>query len=292
MFDGHIHLNDDGAPDREALLARLGQAGMEGGVLISSPPGGCLAAGEAKPPESRMASLMAWVGVPGRLHPFFWIDPTEPDAVDQVAMACRLGAEGFKVIPSRHAPCDSRAMKVYDGIARSGRPLLFHSGILWDGLPSSPFNRPAAYEGLLEVEGLRFSLAHASWPWMDECIAVYGKMLHARRIRTGPGVEMFIDTTPGTPAIYREELIRKLFTVGYDVEDNLIFGSDGGARDFPVEWTRDWVARDRRILDRLHAEGSIQDAASIQEKLFGGNLTRFLDGSPPARPRQIPNVAG
>lgn len=297
MIDGHIHLNDDlsidgGVPDREGFLGKLEQAGMEGGVLISAPPSGCLPSGEAKSPERRMSSLMAWVGEPGRIHPFFWVDPTEVDAVDQVGMACAMGAEGFKVIPSRHAPCDPRAMKTYDEIARSGRPVLFHSGILWDGLPSSDFTRPAAYEGLLEIPGLRFSLAHASWPWLDECIAVYGKMLHAHRVRAGTGVEMFIDTTPGTPRIYREELIRKLFTVGYDIEDNLLFGSDGSARDYPVEWTRAWVEMDGGLIDRLCAEGSIEDKASIKEKYFGRNLTRFLDGTSPDKTRKIPTVAG
>jgi predicted TIM-barrel fold metal-dependent hydrolase len=296
MIDGHIHLNDDVSddevPDRGGLLEKLEQAGMEGGVLLSAPPSGCMPTGIAKSPERRMSDLLSWVGKPGRLHPFFWIDPTEADAVDQVRLACGLGAEGFKVIPSRHAPCDPRAMKTYDEIARFRRPLLFHAGILWDGLPSSDFTRPAAYEGLLEIPGLRFSLAHAAWPWLDECIAVYGKMLHAHRVRSGPGVEMFIDTTPGTPPIYREELIRKLFTVGYDVEDNLVFGSDGSARDYPVEWTRNWVARDEGLIDRLHAEGAIQDVASVKDKYFGRNLARFLDGSPPAKARKIPDVAG
>ena len=63
-------------------------------------------------------------------------------------------------------------MEVFRTISQADRPILFHSGILWDGKPSGPYNHPAGFESLLEVDGLRFCLAHISWPWCDELIAV------------------------------------------------------------------------------------------------------------------------
>ncbi len=62
-------------------------------------------------------------------------------------------------------------------------------------------------------------MGHCSWPWYDECIALYGKFLNALEKDGAP--EMFFDLTPGTPVIYRRDLLTKLFTVGYDVPDNI-----------------------------------------------------------------------
>ena len=74
---------------------------------------------------------------------------------------------------------------------------------MWDGKPSGPYNRPVGFESLLEVQGLRFCMAHVSWPWCDELVAVYGKVLNGYTNRRDLTVEMFVDITPGTPPIYR-----------------------------------------------------------------------------------------
>ena len=100
-------------------------------------------------------------------------------AEDQIVMAAEKSIMGFKVICDRYFPGDKRAMEIFRIIAKTKRPILFHSGILWDGKPSSQYNRPSEFESLLEINHLRFSLAHISWPWCDELIAVYEKFLNA-----------------------------------------------------------------------------------------------------------------
>ena len=272
ILDGHIHIHS-GKPDPAGFAAQLGQAGVAGGVVISQPPATFLPGQDALAPRARLDNLFAWCASNAELYPFYWVDPIEEDAVEQVALAVEREVVGFKVICDRFYPGDPRALPVFQAIARAGKPLLFHSGILWDGKPSSVYNRPAGFEALLQVDGLRFSLAHISWPWCDELIAVYGKFLNAYTRRSDLAVEMFVDTTPGTPPIYRREALTKLFTVGYDVARNVFFGSDCTANDYHVDWVRQWVERDREIFRELELPS--ETVAGV----LGENLRRFVGQS-------------
>lgn len=264
-----MHLGG-GPVDPAGLLAALDAAGLGGCVLLSQPPVS-LADGPTGSPAERLAHLGRWCSGSPRLEPFFWIDPVEPDAPEQVALAVRSGVRGFKVIANHFPPGDPRAMPVYRAIAEAGRPILFHSGILWDGRDSSRFCRPAEFEALLGVPGLRFALAHASWPWCDECLAVFGKLEHARS-RSPETPRMFIDLTPGTPPIYREELLRRLFSIDYDLGERLLWGSDCSAPGYDARYARGWLERDAAILDSLGV------GPEARQRLFRSNLERFLSG--------------
>jgi len=270
-IDGHVHI-DAGAVAQKRLLDEMRKAGVDGACLMSLPPS------DARRASDRIGNVLSWTKGRKELYPFFWIDPTAEDAARQVEQAVISGVVGFKVICSKHAPDDPRAMATYHAIAERGKPILFHSGILWDGRPSSAFNRPAAFECLLEVPRLRFSLAHMSWPWLDECVAVYGKFLRATISQPEEAPEMFVDLTPGTPPIYREEALTKLFTVGYDVADNVIFGTDTVTSGYNVRWSREWQVQDEAIMNRLRV------GSDVVAKVFGGNLLRWLDGTPKKRP--------
>lgn len=271
ILDAHIHIMS-GDVDPRGLQQRWQEAGVSGGVMISRPPVSFTALSAPMPVEERLDELFAWTTGLEQAFPFFWIDPLERNALEQVALAVERGVAGFKVICSTFDPGDERALPVYRAIAQQNKPLLFHSGILWDGVPSSQHNRPVLFEPLLEVEGLRFALAHISWPWVDECIAVYGKFLNAHLRRPEQLAEMFIDLTPGTPVIYRREALTKLLTVGYDIEHNLLFGTDGEAHDYSVDWTRAWITRDRDIYRSLGV------SAGTVEDIFSNNLLRFIRG--------------
>jgi predicted TIM-barrel fold metal-dependent hydrolase len=271
-LDAHIHVGA-GAARPERLRREMHAAGIDGGCLISPPPqwwrrGRLVQA----PAAERLALLKRWTDGAPVLFPLFWIDPTEPDARQQVDAAVSAGVAGFKVICSAHAPGDPRAMPVYRAIARHDKPVLFHSGILWDGRASSDFNRPAAFEALLEVPRLRFALAHMSWPWLDECLAVYGKFLNASQMRP-EAPEMFIDLTPGTPPIYRREALVKLYTIGYDVQENVLFGTDCVTATYNAGWSREWQARDAAILETLGV------GRAAVANYFGRNLQRWLSGN-------------
>lgn len=271
IFDGHIHITE-GDLNPGPFLQQLHSVDIDGGIVVSIDPPGYAQAGRPAAPE-RVEQVVGLCDEEENLFPFFWIDPLEDDASEQISMAVEKGINGFKVICDRYLPENERAMAIFRKIADAGFPIMFHSGILWDGKPSSHFNRPAGFECLLDVKGLRFSLAHISWPWVDECIAVYGKFLNAASNNKAACDQMFIDTTPGTPEIYRMEALTRLFTVGYEVKDNVWFGTDSRANGYNAAWARTWVDRDREILKEL----KITEPET--EQYFSKNLLRFVKGT-------------
>ena len=268
-LDCHVHILG-GPVDRAGFQAQLSAAGVDGALVISIAPRSFGSWSGDYTSRERLDNLFEWVGDSPNLLPFYWIDPIEDDALDQVALAVGRGVRGFKCICNRFFPRDERAMTVFRGIADSGKPVLFHSGILFDGTDSSRYSRPVEFEPLIDIPGLKFALAHMSWPWCDELIAVFGKFESARSHRPGGSAEMFIDTTPGTPRIYREDALRKLFTVGYDVRDRVMFGSDQTASRYKPDRVRNLIARDTDILRGLDV------GEDVLANVTGGNLRRFL----------------
>ena len=111
-------------------------------------------------------------------------------------------------------------------------------------------------------------MGHCSWPWTDECIAVYGKFLNAAS-RCNKA-EMFLDLTPGTPEIYRRDLLTKLFTIGYDVENNIFFGTDCDADAYNSSWSLKLYETDKKLLDELGV------SRKVRENLYYNNTLRFL----------------
>lgn len=267
-YDAHVHIFP-GSPDPEGYVRRLTEAGFQGGILLSENPDP-VNDSPAPDPEQAMDLAIEWASGSETIYPFYWINPVLDNACDLVDMALEKGMFGFKCLPGRYFPGDLRALRVYEKIAQAGKPVLFHSGILWDGRPSSKFTRPGNYEELIDIPGLRFCLAHVSWPWCDECIAVYGKFLNALSRSDRPRAEMFIDLTPGTPKIYRRDVLTKLFTVGYDVAERIQFGSDCMATDYAISWPVDWMKTDDAIYDEIGVDKDDVYRRGLQNFLFGG----------------------
>ena len=267
ILDGHIHIMERGKDSPADFRRKLKAAGIDGGTVISEP-----SHGRPGSIRSRIEKALAFAKAGLNLYPFFWIEPMEKDALVQVDTAIRMGVKGFKVICQKYPPYDPKAMKVFRKIAARGYPLMFHSGILWDGGPSSMFNRPANWECMLDIKGIRFSLAHISWPWVDENVSVYGKIESARGWRNRAACEMFIDTTRGTPDIYRHDALFKVFKIGYDVSRNVFFGTDNLANSFDAPRGAKMVSDDRRILSKLLVP------ATLVRNYFSENLKRFVEG--------------
>lgn len=272
VLDCHIHINSRVDPP-EVFARRRAEAGVAGGILFSAYPAS-FDNRKARPGEAkeRLDQLLRCVGGQENLYPFFFIDPMEEDALEQVDHAVEAGVAGFKAICCHHYPQDDRAMEVWTHIARRGKPLLLHSGILYNDGPSADYNRPANFEHLFYIDGLRFALAHISWPWVDELIAVYGKWNYWKLEAPSTRVtaEMFVDVTPGTPPIYREEALTRLLTVGYpSLPGHILFGTDSNAC-YDSAHIAEIIRRDRETYRKLGISGA------VQEDIFSGNLKKFL----------------
>ena len=272
-IDCHIHTRPDfrymigGKFDQKAFLADLRAANMDGGCIYSLSP----TSYPEIPAEERMQYALDVCEGCDTLFPFFWIDPLEKDALQQVDLAVEKGFAAFKMIPTTYRVDCPEAMAVLGKIAETGKPVMFHSGICWDGIQSGENNKPVIYEAMLKIPRLRFCLAHVSWPWYDECIALYGKMQYAYRKNPETTCEMFIDVTPGTPVPYREEVFRHLL-LSYDMRNKLMFGSDCNTGDYAVEPCLGW----QRIDDALYEKYVSGDVEDFKARVYGGNLLRFL----------------
>ena len=276
-YDSHIHVHP-GRPDPAGFLRRLNAAGFSGAVILSRNPDP-MDDSPAPDPAQAMDEAIEWASASPTVYPFYWINPVADGAVELVDLAVEKGMFGFKCLPGRYFPGDLKAMPVYERIAKAGKPVLFHSGILWDGRPSSKFTRPGNYEELLDVPGLRFACAHMSWPWCEECVAVYGKFLNALTRSDRPRAEMFIDVTPGTPRRRRRSALEMLFGYDYDMDERVMFGTDCGTNDYAVAWAKEWQERDDAIYAELGADLVDPDSVyrrGLQRFLFGGGSEKRL----------------
>ena len=126
----------------------------------------------------------------------------------------------------------------------------------------------------MDYPDIRFALAHVSWPWTDECIAVFGKFQHVgSKGPDGEPTQCFIGCSPGTPPAYREQVFRMLRDVGYNCYKSMMFGIDTQIGNYATPRTRETLARDRELLQRL------QIPPELSEAYWSDNALRFLGES-------------
>ncbi len=271
IIDMHTHINNDKMmPNPDALIREMEMAGVYGGVVMSKMPG--LAPFKDDDPISERAdNALAWCkGYEDRLFPVLFIHPDEENVIEEVKKADAKGIVAYKMICNSYYVSDTKSMDLISEIAKLGKPIIFHSGILWDGRVSSKYNKPVNWEALLDIPNIKFSMGHCSWPWHDECIALYGKFLNSYATNPDSSAEMFFDITPGTPEIYREDLLYKLFKIGYDVPHNIMFGSDCESNGYNYEWTKKWLELDGKIMDKIGVP------LSVREMMYYHNFMRFI----------------
>ncbi|MCI5771501.1 MAG: amidohydrolase family protein [Clostridiales bacterium] len=273
IFDTHIHIGTYEKPNPKGMLESMDKAGVDKLALFADDPR-FFEKDEGKLKEhneTRMAQMMVWYKeAPDRFVPIYYINPVEKTAMDQVDWALDKGAKGFKVICEDFKPGDPRAMPVYQHIADLDKAILFHSGILWDWGDNGNNNRPCNWECMFEIRNIRFALAHISWPWCDEAIALYGKFACMAYHPKYAGQKMYIDMTPGTPECYRQHVIDTLYQVNYEhMDERLLFGSDLYTDGFNAQDVADLAKSD---TEKLLKAGFSRETC---ENIMGKNALRF-----------------
>ncbi len=253
MQDLHIHMHPGRKDSPEVFKEKTLAAGVTGGAIFSMHPEGYqVDSCEDQRWQARAEFIMEYCSrVPG-FRPLFWIDPTDPDAVEQVYGTAEMGIHGYKVICNHFYPEEGK--KAYQAMAEVGLPLMFHSGVLYDKKVSSDYNRPMSYEFLMDVKGLKFSMAHISWPWSAELVALFGKLNYLDECAPEGRSRMYFDITPGTPPIFRREALRWIYMCGFRVKHRVLWGSDCEANNYVSAYADYWAKLDKRFMDEIAAD--------------------------------------
>ena len=291
IVDCHVH--SLGVEKVDAILKGMDKAGIDRAVIFSPYPSPYMGREERIIPktmagvtrhlefsypnvtsEKQREAVEFIAGIqreaPDRVIGFIWLEPRLKDAVQILEWAVTSKElKGVKMIPDHWYPYDEFMYPIYRKAEELNIPILFHSGILYGFKDSSRFCRPVNYEVLLSFPNLRFALAHVSWPWVDECIALWGRFRAALEEIEGERkeVQMFIDATPGTPLIYRKDALQKVMAFG--AEDYIMFGTDCTAGR--LEYGKYHVERDLAILRQV-----IGVSKDTVDKFLGKNALRFL----------------
>lgn len=272
VLDCHVHAV--GEENADVLVREMDRCGIDAIVLFSPYPGvlrdeyrGAFEYNSSM--QRASAELVAKLQreYPDRIVGFLWLEPRLNDTLELLEWAIQtLELRGVKMIPYRWYPFEERLLKVYEKVEDLDVPIIFHSGILFGFEDSSRYCRPVNYEVLINFPRLRFALAHVSWPWIDECVALWGRFRHAAE-RVGRNVQMFIDATPGTPQAYRREAFTKL--MAYGAHDYVMFGSDSTPRN--LTYSASIRERDIRLLKE-----ELGMPSSVIEAYMYSNAARFL----------------
>lgn len=264
IVDAHLHCS--GQEDSSGVLRTLDDAAIDVGVLLAPflSPGYSLDDSDSlRRGNEHLARLVR--GHRDRLVGFAVVDPRDPGAPSHLRHAIEtLGLSGVKMVPTGWYPYDASVQPVFAEARRLRIPILFHSGIFIDGR-SGRFCRPSYFEALRDYPGLKITLAHLGWPWVDEAIAVG---LIDRIHGVPPDDSMFrFDISFGPPPPYRKESLgRALEVLG---AESLQFGSDcflpcSGAQ---IAERMGWVSD---LLDELNV------GAVARERIWSGTASAWL----------------
>jgi predicted TIM-barrel fold metal-dependent hydrolase len=169
------------------------------------------------------------------LIPFASVDPWRGRAAARAArrLVEEHGVRGFKFHPSLQgfAPNDRKAYPIYEVVEQLGVPALFHTGQTGIGAGARggggirlKYSNPMWLDDVaVDFPDLPIILAHPSFPWQDEALAV---ATHKPNV--------YIDLSGWSPKYFPPQLVRYANTL---LKDKVLFGSD-----FPVITPDRWLA--------------------------------------------------
>ncbi len=218
IVDCHVHLYEE--TKQEDVLRRMDSNGVERTLIISRLERTSLDTTRERLEETRRL----FRGSHGRLGGLAWVNPAIPGCADLAERALTdWGYSGIKIIPDHWFAYEERFDPFWRKLNDLSASVLFHTGILYLFEDGSRFNHPVFLERLQFYPRIRFAMAHISWPWCDEALAVMGRMQNASEEGRFPW-QSYIDTTPGTPPYIRKQAVRN--AIEFCGHERLLFGSD------------------------------------------------------------------
>ncbi len=171
---------------------------------------------------------------PDVLIPFASVDPHKGKlAVREARELIEAGVRGFKFHPNVQAfwPNDHAWYPLYEVIAEARLIALFHSGTtgIGAGMPGGggvrlKYSNPMRVDDVAaDFPELDIILAHPSFPWQDEALAI---AVHKTNV--------FIDLSGWSPKYFPDNLVRYTNTL---LKDKMLFGSD-----YPLITPDRWLA--------------------------------------------------
>ena len=171
---------------------------------------------------------------PDVLIPFASVDPHKGKlGVREAVELIERGVRGFKFHPNTQAfwPNDRAWYPLYEVIAEAGLIALFHSGTtgIGAGMPGGggvklKYSNPMLVDDVAaDFPELDIILAHPSFPWQEEALAV---AVHKPNV--------YIDLSGWSPKYFPEILVRYTNTL---LKEKMLFGSD-----YPLITPDRWLA--------------------------------------------------
>ncbi|GHF80666.1 4-hydroxyphenyl-beta-ketoacyl-CoA hydrolase [Kitasatospora xanthocidica] len=196
---------------------------------------------------------------PDVIIPFASVDPYKGKmAVRQIRrLVGEFGVRGFKFHPNVQAfhPNDRMAYPLYEAIEEAGAIAVFHTGQtgIGAGAPGGggirlKYSNPMLVDDVAaDFPGMPIILAHPSFPWQDEALAV---ATHKPQV--------YIDLSGWSPKYFPPQLVQYANSL---LKDKVLFGSD-----YPL------ISPDRWLAD--FAELPIKD--EVRPKILKENAARLL----------------
>jgi predicted TIM-barrel fold metal-dependent hydrolase len=176
---------------------------------------------------------------PDVLIPFGSVDPHKGKlGVREARELIDAGVRGFKFHPNTQAfwPNDKAHYSLYEVIAEARLIALFHTGTtgIGAGMPGGggvrlKYSNPMAVDDVAaDFPDLDIILAHPSFPWQDEALAI---AVHKPNV--------YIDLSGWSPKYFPDNLVRYTNTL---LREKMLFGSD-----YPLITPDRWLADFERL---------------------------------------------
>ena len=207
-----------------------------------------------------------------RLSCLAWINPAIPGAAGLAERALTdMGYSGIKIIPDHWYAYEPRLESFWEKMNALKASILFHTGILYGFEDGSRFCHPENLEKLTAYPNIRFAMAHVSWPWCEECLAVMGRMKAAVGY-VKEGWQSYIDLTPGTPPHIRKQALANAVSFCGGV-DHIMWGSDSST-GASLNYQKEVIDVDVALFKELGL------SAAQQERIFSGTADEVFPAKP------------